>query len=62
MLLSLQGVSKRFQSTGGERVALDCVSLEVARGEIVGVFGPSGRQDDAASHRRWTGDRRTAAP
>jgi ABC-type lipoprotein export system ATPase subunit len=42
MLLSLQCVSKRFQTTGGERVALDGVTLELERGQIVGVFGPSG--------------------
>jgi putative ABC transport system ATP-binding protein len=42
MLLSLQGVSKRFQTPAGIRVALDEVSLEVERGQIVGVYGPSG--------------------
>jgi len=42
MLLSLQQVSKRFQTPSGERVALDDVSLELARGQIMGVYGPSG--------------------
>jgi putative ABC transport system ATP-binding protein len=42
MLLSLQQVSKRFRTPGGERVALDGVSLELARGQMVGVYGPSG--------------------
>jgi ABC-type lipoprotein export system ATPase subunit len=42
MLLSLQQVSKRFQTPSGERVALEDVSLELARGQIMGVFGPSG--------------------
>jgi putative ABC transport system ATP-binding protein len=42
MLLSLEQVSKRFQTAGGERVALDGVTLELERGQIVGVFGPSG--------------------
>jgi ABC-type lipoprotein export system ATPase subunit len=42
MLLSLQRVSKRFQTPSGERLALDDVSLELQRGQIVGVYGPSG--------------------
>jgi putative ABC transport system ATP-binding protein len=42
MLLSLQQVSKRFQSRSGERVALDGVTLEVERGQMVGIYGPSG--------------------
>jgi ABC-type lipoprotein export system ATPase subunit len=42
MLLSLEHVCKRFPTPGGERVALDDVSIELARGQIVGIFGPSG--------------------
>lgn len=42
MLLSLDRVSKRFEGASGTRVALDGVSLDLARGQIVGVFGPSG--------------------
>jgi putative ABC transport system ATP-binding protein len=41
-LLSLQGVSKRYDGRGGPRVALDGVTLDLARGQMVGVFGPSG--------------------
>lgn len=41
-MLHVEGVSKRFAGRGQKRVALDDVSLEVARGELVGVFGPSG--------------------
>jgi putative ABC transport system ATP-binding protein len=42
MLLSLQDISKRFEGSGRTRVALQEVSLEVRRGQTVGVFGPSG--------------------
>jgi putative ABC transport system ATP-binding protein len=41
LLLRLVSVSKRYPRREGSKLALDCVSLEVARGEIVGVFGPS---------------------
>jgi putative ABC transport system ATP-binding protein len=42
MLLSLQGVSKRFERASATKLAVDDVSFELARGEIVGVFGSSG--------------------
>ncbi len=42
MLLSLQRICKRYAVSGGERVALDDVSLELERGQIVGIYGPSG--------------------
>jgi putative ABC transport system ATP-binding protein len=42
MLLCLNDVSKRFEGASRARVALQDVSLEVARGQMVGVFGPSG--------------------
>lgn len=41
-LLSLQGISKRFDGAGGARQALDDISLEVQRGQMVGVYGLSG--------------------
>jgi putative ABC transport system ATP-binding protein len=42
MLLSLEGVSKRFERTSGTKVAVDDLSLELERGKIVGLHGPSG--------------------
>ncbi len=41
-MLRVERVSKRFGSGKRERVALREVSLDVARGEMVGLFGPSG--------------------
>jgi NitT/TauT family transport system ATP-binding protein len=40
--LSIQGVSKHFQASGGEVHALDRVSLEIQDGEFVCLVGPSG--------------------
>jgi putative ABC transport system ATP-binding protein len=43
MLLELEGVCKSYERPGGElKVALEDVSLSVARGQMVGVFGTSG--------------------
>lgn len=42
MLLSLQGISKRYHGSGRPRLALDDVSLTLERGQMVGVFGASG--------------------
>jgi ABC-type lipoprotein export system ATPase subunit len=43
MLLSLQGVSKRFErKSGAGKAALTDVSLELERGQILGIYGPSG--------------------
>jgi putative ABC transport system ATP-binding protein len=42
MMLRLERVSKRFARPAGERLALDDVSLELARGQIMGVYGPNG--------------------
>src|SRR5256885_12052101 len=37
-MLTIENVTKRF----GEIVALDCVSLSLARGEFFGLLGPNG--------------------
>ena len=42
MILELRDVSKIYVRPGGQRVALDRVSLTLGRGQIAGVFGPSG--------------------
>ncbi len=43
MILRLDGVSKSHRRPGdGRKIALDEVSLEVGRGQLVGVFGQSG--------------------
>ena len=41
-MIRLEGVTKRYHSAAGERVALDSADLEVAKGEIFGVVGRSG--------------------
>jgi len=41
VLLRLERVSKRYHRPHEVKVALDGVSLDLARGELVGVFGPS---------------------
>jgi putative ABC transport system ATP-binding protein len=41
-MLRLERISKRFEQPGGLRVALDDVSLDLARGQLLGLFGPSG--------------------
>ncbi len=42
VMLRLERISKRFRRPDGERLALDDVSLELDRGQIMGIFGPSG--------------------
>ena len=42
MILRLEQIVKRYARPAGDRVALDGGSLELARGEMVGVFGASG--------------------
>jgi putative ABC transport system ATP-binding protein len=42
MILQLDRVSVRYPRRGGFAVALDGVSLELCRGEIMGIFGASG--------------------
>jgi len=41
-ILSIVDVSKRYDTAEGELVALDRVSFDVGRGEIITVIGPSG--------------------
>jgi D-methionine transport system ATP-binding protein len=41
-MIRLEGVTKRYRSAAGERVALDSADLEIARGEVFGVVGRSG--------------------
>ena len=41
-MIRLEGVTRRYQSRAGERVALDAVDLHVERGQIFGVVGRSG--------------------
>lgn len=41
-MIRLDGVTKRFRSAAGERVALDAVDLTVAPGQVFGVVGRSG--------------------
>src|SRR5215813_14710942 len=40
--LTVEGVSKRFQSGSGEVQALDNISLEIGQGEFLCLVGPSG--------------------
>ena len=60
-MLRLEQISKRYRRPDGSTVGLDDVSLELERGQIMGIFGPSG-----AGRRRCCGSppacgRRTAA-
>ena len=41
-LLRLERVGKRYRRSNGVKVALDDVSLEIARGQLVGISGPNG--------------------
>ncbi|MES2861107.1 MAG: methionine ABC transporter ATP-binding protein [Pseudomonadota bacterium] len=41
-MIRLEGVTKRYRSAAGERVALDAVNLTVKRGQVFGVVGRSG--------------------
>jgi NitT/TauT family transport system ATP-binding protein len=42
IVLSVRGLSKRYHSQAGERLVLDGVDLDVARGEFLCIVGPSG--------------------
>ncbi len=41
-VLSIRGVSRRFQSTRGETPALQAIDLDVAENDFVTILGPSG--------------------
>ena len=41
-MLRLERVRKCLPGSGGERLALDDVSLELTRGQLMGIYGPSG--------------------
>ncbi len=41
-LLSVRGVSRRFQSTHGETLALQATDLDVAENDFITILGPSG--------------------
>jgi D-methionine transport system ATP-binding protein len=41
-MIRLEGVTRRFRSAAGERVALDAVDLNVNAGQVFGVVGRSG--------------------
>lgn len=41
-MIRLEGVTRRYRSAAGERVALDNADLEIAKGEVFGVVGRSG--------------------
>lgn len=41
-MIRLEGVTRRYKSAAGDRIALDAVDLTVGRGEVFGVVGRSG--------------------
>src|SRR5699024_1783656 len=41
-LISVEHVSKRYETSGGSILALEDLSLEIRQGELVCVLGPSG--------------------
>jgi putative ABC transport system ATP-binding protein len=42
VILRLEQICKSYQRRGDPKLALDHVSLDLARGQITGIFGPSG--------------------
>jgi NitT/TauT family transport system ATP-binding protein len=42
IVLSIRGLSKRYHSRADDRLVLDGINLDVARGEFVCIVGPSG--------------------
>ncbi|GGK16394.1 ABC transporter ATP-binding protein [Pilimelia terevasa] len=41
-MLAVRGLSRRFESRKAPRLALDDVTFDVARGEVLGLLGPNG--------------------
>lgn len=41
-MIRLEGVTRRYKSAAGDRIALDAVDLSIGRGEVFGVVGRSG--------------------
>jgi D-methionine transport system ATP-binding protein len=41
-MIRLEGVTRRYKSAAGDRIALDAVDLTIGRGEVFGVVGRSG--------------------
>ena len=41
-VVSIEGVDKVFESSGGTTVALEAIDLSIAQGEFVSLIGPSG--------------------
>lgn len=71
-MIRLEGVTKRYHSAAGERVALDAVDLNVGKGQVFGVVGRSGagkstlvrtinRLETPDAGRIWVGDREITA-
>jgi ABC-type methionine transport system ATPase subunit len=42
LILRAEELSKAYRHRGGRRIALEGVSLELDRGEVLGIFGAAG--------------------